>query len=85
MKEMLVSLLKPFAEVCYKFVTAISPQTALIIYILVIVALTLWVLTLKQESLCRFGAAGKSSVVHDLRLWAVLILLVQILIYIIFK
>jgi len=84
MKEFIISLLKPFAQLCYKFATAVSVQTALVIYILVLVALTVWVLSLKKE---KPGKAdhGKILFLHDLRFWAVLILSLQAVIYIIFR
>jgi hypothetical protein len=84
MKEIIISLLKPFAQLCYKFATAVSVQTALVIYILVLAVLAVWVLSLKKE---KSGEAddGKILFLHDLRFWAVLILLLQAVIYIIFR
>jgi hypothetical protein len=85
MKEMIISLLKPFAEICYKFANAVSPGAAATIYILVLVALAVWVLTLKQEKPRKTGRPGKNLLLHDLRFWAVLILFLQIVIYIVFR
>jgi len=84
MKEIIISLLKPFANLCYKFATAVSVQTALVIYILVLAALVVWVLSLKKEKPGR-TEHGKILFLRDLRLWAVLILLLQAVIYIIFR
>ena len=84
MKEVIISLLKPFAQLCYEFATAVSVQAALVIYILVLAALAVWVLTLKKEKPGRDNH-GKILFLRDLRFWAVLILLVQVVIYIIFK
>jgi len=85
MKEFIISLLKPFAQVCYKLVNAVSVRAALAVYILVMVSLALWVLTLKQERPQKTSAAGKNLFLHDLRFWAVLILFLQIIIYLIFR
>jgi hypothetical protein len=84
MKEFIISLLKPFAQLCYKFATAVSVQTALIIYILVLVALAVWVLSLKKEKPSK-ADHGKILFLHDLRFWAILILSLQVVIYIIFR
>lgn len=84
MKEIIISLLKPFAQLCYKFATAVSVQTALVIYILVLVALAVWVLSLKKEKSGR-ADHGKILFLHDLRFWAILILSLQAVIYIIFR
>ena len=81
MKEIIIDLLKPFAELCYKFVAAVPVRAALVIYILVLAALAVWVLTLKQETAGR----NKLLFLHDLRLWAVLILFLQIVIYVVFR
>ena len=85
MKEFIISLLKPFAQVCYKLANAVSVRAALAVYILVMVALALWVLTLKQERPQKTSAADKNLFLHDLRFWAVLILFLQIIIYLIFR
>jgi hypothetical protein len=84
MKEIIISLLKPFANLCYKFATAVSVQTALVIYILVLAALVVWVMTLKKEKPGRYNH-GKILLLRDLRFWAVSILLMQAVIYIIFR
>ena len=85
MKEIIIDLLKPFAELCYKFVVAVPVRTALVIYILVLAALALWVLTLKQENPRKAPDCSKLLFFRDLRLWAVLILFLQIVIYVIFR
>lgn len=83
-REGLISLLKPFAVMCFKLVNAVSPVQALVIYILVLVAIGIWVLTLKQEKPSRSDWPGKALVLHDMRFWASVILVLQIGFYIIF-
>ena len=85
MKEIIISLLKPFADVCFRCVNSISPDIAIFLYIFVLAATAVWVLTLKQEKPQRSQKLGKALFVHDLRVWAILILFVQIVIYIIFR
>jgi len=85
MKEIIISLLKPFADVCFRCVNSISPDIAVFLYIFVLVAVAAWVLTLKQEKPKRNQKPGKFLFVHDLRVWAILILFVQAVIYIIFR
>lgn len=84
-REALISLLKPFAVMCFKLVDPVSSGQAILIYILVLVAVAVWVLTLKQEKPSRSDWPGKALVLHDLRLWAVLILVLQIAFYVIFR
>ncbi len=83
MKEFIASLLKPFANLCFRLANSVSPTVAIVIYIVLLAALALWVLTLKKER--PQPAAGKITILKDLRLWAVLILLIQIAIYIILR
>jgi len=87
MKETIVSILKPFAELCYKFAVAVSPTQALIIYIAVLAVLAVWAMTLKQEkpSQAEIDRHGKAVILIDLRFWAVLILVLQIIIYLVFR
>jgi hypothetical protein len=85
MKEIIISLLKPFADFCYRCVNLVSTDVALFLYILVLAAVAGWVLTLKQEKPQRTQKPRKPLFVHDLRVWAILILLVQAVIYIIFR
>ena len=85
MKEMLIKVLRPFADVCFKFANSVTPGQAAIIYILVLVVLAVWVLTLKQEKMRKNRETGRMVFLKDLRLWAVVILLVQTIIYVIFR
>ena len=85
MKEAITDLLKPFADACYALVSAIPLDAAAAIYILVLVILAAWVLTLKGERLQKQDAAGTCMFLRDLRLWAVLIMLMQIVIYVILR
>jgi hypothetical protein len=85
MKEIIISLLKPFADLCFRCVNLVSTDVAVFLYIFVLAAIAVWVLTLKQEKPERGQRGGKFLFVHDLRVWAVLILLVQAAIYIIFR
>lgn len=85
MKEMIISLLKPFADFCYRYVNLVSTDVALLLYILVLVVIAAWVVTLKGERPKRGANGGKFVFVHDLRVWAILVLLVQAVIYIIFR
>jgi len=83
MKEAIVSVLKPVAELCFKMVNKVSTDSALIIYVLLMALLALWVLTLKQEGL-REDGQGRYSLWQDLRTGAVVVLVLQIIIYVIF-
>ncbi|MCJ7693447.1 MAG: hypothetical protein MUO22_08545 [Sedimentisphaerales bacterium] len=85
MKEIIISLLKPFADLCFRCVNSISTDVAVFLYIFVLVAVAAWVLTLKQEKPKRTQKLRKPLFVHDLRVWAILILFVQAVIYIIFR
>lgn len=85
MKEIIISLLKPFADLCFRCVNLISTDVAVFLYIFVLAAIAVWVLTLKQEKPQRIQKPGKALFVHDLRVWAILILFMQAVIYIIFR
>jgi hypothetical protein len=76
MKELLVSLIKPFAQMCYKLANTVSPSVALGIFVGVVVLLALWVMTLKQEKKRPDGTSY--PIWRDLRAWAILILVAQI-------
>ena len=84
-KESLISLLKPFAEACFKLVNAVSPAKAIVIYILVLVVVGVWVISLKQEKPKASDWPGKVLILHDLRFWACVILVLQIGLYVIFR
>jgi hypothetical protein len=84
-REKIISTLKPFAEACFRFAGSISPGTAAFIYVLVLLALAVWVLTLKQEGRDAGDGSKARRVYHDLRTWAVAILIVQALIYVVFR
>lgn len=84
-RDKIASSLKPFADMCFKLVNAVSSGQAILIYILVLVAVAVWVLTLKQEKPKKEDWPGKMLLLHDLRLWAVLILVLQIGFYVIFR
>ena len=85
MKQIITDLLKPFAQLCYRFAAAVPVRTALVIYILVLAALAIWVLTLKRENPRKAADCDRLFFFHDLRLWAVLILFLQMVIYIVFR
>lgn len=76
MKELLVSLIKPFAQMCYRLANTVSPSVALAIFVGVVVLLALWVMTLKQEKKRPDGTSY--PIWRDLRAWAILILTAQI-------
>lgn len=84
-KESLISLLKPFAEACFKLVNSVSPAKAIVIYILVLVAVGVWVISLKQEKPKASDWPGKVLILHDLRFWACIIVALQIGLYVIFR
>ena len=63
----------------------ISPTGALAIYLLVLAAIAFWVTTLKHERPGRREGSGAWVVFNDLRVWTVAILLLQMLIYVIFR
>lgn len=80
-KEILAAPLKPFARLCYEFVTAVSPSMAAVLFIAVLAAQALWVATLKREK----PPKGAGGVFQDLRFWAISILLLQIAVYAILR
>ena len=84
MKQAIISVLKPVAELCFELVNKVSPDMALIIYILLMAALTLWVMTLKQEGI-RQGSKGRYRFWQDLRTGAVFIMILQMIIYLVFR
>ena len=84
MKEIIISILKPFADICFRLADSVSTDAALIIFICVLVAIAVWVLTLKNEKPKKDQKLSKALFLYDLRLWAVLILFIQVVIYIIF-
>jgi hypothetical protein len=93
LRNALISLFKPFAQFCFNLVKPVSSDQAILIYILVLAAVALWASTLKQEKQKKEDWEkqkkedwpGKSLIFHDLRLWAVLILVLQIGFYVIFR
>ena len=85
MKEQLTAWLKPFAESCFEFANSVSPTGVLAIYLLVLAALALWVLTLKQERPRPREGSGAWGIFRDLRVWAVAILVLQMLIYVVVR
>ncbi len=85
MKEWIIDLLKPIAETCFEAAKAVSPGVAVIVYVLVLLALAAWVLTLKQEATAARDRSGRWKIGRDLRTWAVAILIVQAVIYIVFR
>lgn len=84
MKDVLVQLIKPFAEKCFDLVNTVKPPVALIIYVVLMLLLGVWVMTLKQEKQ-REDGTGQYSILHDLRTWAMVILLLQIIIYLVIR
>ena len=85
LRNALISLFKPFAEFCFNLVKPVSSDQAILIYILVLAAVALWATTLKQERPKKEEWPGKKLIFHDLRLWAVLILVLQIGFYVVFR
>jgi hypothetical protein len=83
MKEKIASLIKPFAELCYQIVDSVSTKWALVIYILVLIVLAIWVISLKKEK--PVERTNKLSIaVYDLRFWALGIIFLQVAIYLVF-
>lgn len=76
MRQLLVSLIKPFAEMCHKAAVSVSPNAAMVVYVGVLVGLIVWVITLKGERKRPDGTLY--SFLADLRTWAVIILVIQI-------
>ena len=89
MKETLASLFKPIAVFCYDTINAIPLGVVPVIYIAMMAAMAIWVLTLKEENPKKFAAGSDKGPVAlffaDLRFWAVLLLILQSMIIIIFK
>ncbi len=83
MRETIINLLKPFANVCYKLVSAVPLDAVAFIYVLVLAILALWVLTLRREKPAQ--AAAGAGLLHDLRLWALLIISIQAIIYVLLR
>jgi len=84
MKEVIVSVLKPVAEFCFELVNKVTPDMAIVIYVVLMALLALWVMTLKQEGI-REDGRGRYRFWQDLRTGAVVILVLQIIIYLIFR
>ena len=42
-------ILKPFADWCFELVNAVPPAVAVVIYVAVLLAIAVWILTLKAE------------------------------------
>ena len=84
MKQLIISILKPFAEFCFELVNKVTPDAALILYIVVMSLLTLWVMTLKQEAMRQDGK-GRYKLWQDLRTAAVAIMVLQMIIYLVFR
>jgi hypothetical protein len=84
MKEMIVSTLKPVAKFCFELVNKVTPDMAIVIYVVLMALLALWVMTLKQEGVNQNGG-GRYRFWQDLRTSAVVILVLQIIIYLIFR
>ena len=85
MKKTIITILKPFADWCFELVNTIPPAVALIIYVAVLMVVALWVLTLKVEKPGTDQKRFLPLFLHDLRLWAILILIIQAVIYIVFR
>ena len=89
MKEILVACLRPFADLCTRLFQTIPLYVAQMILILVMMGLTIWVITLKEENPKTFPeAVGKKirfALLRDLRFWAVLLLTLQCVLIIVFK
>lgn len=80
MKEALVNLLKPLAEVLHDGVRAMPLWAAKLLFLGLLLILMIWVWTLKSEA----PSSSRSMVDRlrkDLRLWAIGILLFQVIIY----
>jgi hypothetical protein len=85
MKTAIITILKPFADLCFELVSAVPLAVAVVIYIAVLVVTALWVLTLKAEKPRADRKSFLPLFLHDLRLYAVLILIVQAVIYVVFR
>jgi hypothetical protein len=71
-----VMVLKPVAQVFYNAVCLVSTDVAKFIFIGVIASIIIWISTLKNESVDQ--ATGQKYPLHrDLRVWAVIILVLQ--------
>ena len=84
MKEWIIDLLEPLARVCFDAAKSVRPGVAVAVYVLVLLVLALWVLTLKQEADGARDRSGRWRMARDLRTWAVAILVVQAVIYVVF-
>jgi len=78
MRETIVSLIKPFADMCCRLLNAVPVNAAIAIFAGVLALLALWVITLKQEKKIE-GRTGNLPIWRDLRTWAVLIIITQIM------
>ena len=84
MKEQLISFLKPFAEGCFSLVREIPLGVAALMYVALLACIAVWVLTLKKEKPAP-AVHGSGLLFHDLRFWAICILVVQAAIYIVLR
>lgn len=89
MKEILVACLRPFVDLCTRLFQAIPLYVAQIVLIVVMIGLTIWVITLKEENPRNFPEAADQRIefafLHDLRFWAVVLLALQCVLIIVFK
>ncbi len=82
-KEVIIYILKPFADFFYKLVIIFPLWSVKLIFILILVGLGIWVVTLRGEKTAAEKQGG-ASVLNDLRYWALGVLILQTIIYIVF-
>ncbi len=92
MKAIVIDHLKSFADVCIRVLQIIPLYVVQIVLILVMMGLAIWVIMLKEEtprsspeySNQKRGSIG-STLFLDLRFWAVLLLIIQCVLIVVFK
>jgi hypothetical protein len=82
-REALIGALKPVASWFYQLTASVPLKVVLLLFVVTLLTLAAWVISLKSEKPDPAQGSGGGRIFSDLRLWAVLILLIQTAIYIV--
>ena len=86
MKSLLVSLLKPVAGRLFLLVNSVPASAALALFIVFLITIGVWVWTLDRERVEKAEDSGRvGPIAGDLRVWASVLLVIQIVIYIVLR
>ncbi|OQA02369.1 MAG: hypothetical protein BWY71_00034 [Planctomycetes bacterium ADurb.Bin412] len=82
-REALIGVLKPVATWFYELTAGVPLWAVLLLFVVTLLMLAGWVISLKSEKPDPAQGSGGGRIFSDLRLWAVLILLIQTVIYLV--